>query len=115
MLALPGLAVTTKPCAHFAVGAAAGLKNQAFWPRYQIAVQSPWTSARAYVWPAEARAPWSEMYMVSGVPFGRRPRSLTSGASSLGPVRSTTEEEPRSGHGAAGGVGFGTPGGCWLQ
>ncbi len=101
MVALPGPGVTTKPSAHFAVGAEAGLKNHACWPRYQIAVQSPWTSARAYVWPAEARAPWSETYIVSGVPLGRRPRSLTSGASGLGAVRRMTDEEPRSGHGTA--------------
>ena len=53
--------------------------------------------------------------MVSGVPSGRSPRSLTSGASGLGAVRRITAEEPREGHGCAGGVGVGTPGGCWLQ
>jgi len=36
------------------------LLNHAFWPRYQMAVQSPWRSATANSTPALARAPMSE-------------------------------------------------------
>src|SRR5688500_18565026 len=99
MVAFPAFGVATTPTVHFAVGAVAGLWNHAFCPRYQIAVQSPLRPARAYVWPDDARAPWSETAIVAGVPSGRRAMSLTRGASCRGALRSTTDEEPRGGHG----------------
>src|SRR6185312_2925239 len=102
MVARPGFGTATTPTVQLAVGADAGLWNQARCPRYQMAVQSPCRPARAYVWPAEARAPWSDTSIVFGVPSGRSAMSLTSGASSDGAVCSTTDEEPRGAHGVPG-------------
>ena len=91
--------MATTPTVQLAVGADAGLWNQARCPRYQIAVQSPCRPASAYVCPADARAPWSDTAIVFGVPSGRSAMSLTSGASAAGAVRSTTAEEPRGAQG----------------
>lgn len=43
----------------------------------------------------DARAPWSEMYIVAGAPDGSLPMSLTSGASSDGSVCKITDDDPR--------------------
>src|SRR5687768_12076269 len=99
MEVLPALGLATKPKDHNALGAPDGLWNQALLPRYQIAVQSPLTSAMANCCPASTRAPMSETRIVLGVPSGRKPLSLTSGASCDGAWRSITDVEPRTGHG----------------
>ncbi len=66
----------TLALAGTATGFSAGLWNQAFCPRYQIAVQSPQRSATAYCWPVDTREDRSFTPVVGVEP---RPTSLISG------------------------------------
>src|SRR6266540_4209649 len=68
----PAFGVTTRPVAH----TVSDLCSQPFWPRYQIAIQSPCTSATAYRFPVSTRLPMSLIPMVSGVPSGRSAMSF---------------------------------------
>src|SRR5690349_15300473 len=97
MLSRPCFGVATTPTELTAVGADAGLRNHAFCPRYQIAVQSPCRPATAYCWPVEARAPTSLTPVVLAPLAPCRPTSRTSGASGLGAEYSRTASEPCAG------------------
>ncbi len=97
----PAFGVTTVPLAWTAVGCFAGFLNQAFWPRYQIAVQSPSWPATAYCWPVETREARSFTSIVESPPPGRRPMSLISGALSSGALYSRTSLEPCAAQGSS--------------
>lgn len=75
----------------------AGVRNQAFWPYHQIAVQPGAWSATTACWVALILLPQSAAQFVPGEPSVCRPGSEKSGASADGAVWSGTALEAWTG------------------
>ena len=86
---MPAFGVTSRPLPA-TVSCPFGFSNQASWPPYQIAVQSPDRPATTKLWPVTALSPQSFAWVVPTPPGSRfvpeSSGSETSGELSLGAV-----------------------------